>query len=173
MESVDAREEEAFQAKFNHVMEILAPWLTPGAAEKPEVFRAAATHYRLRTKFAVAEFPVQAAGEGGAEEQGGSSTGPTELGYFEPDGDKRPVRVKHCPIATVEINTLMPQVLAAVNASPALRDGLKAVSFLDTLAGDRLVSLIYGQEMHPDWEQEARARLREPLDIQVSRQLDD
>lgn len=151
-------EERAFQAKLSKVTELLSPWLGIEAlARAPEVFRSSPQHYRLRTKFAVAEFPT---------EEGGSSSS-SELGYFTVSDEGRAVRVSSCAIACEGINALMPRVLSGISASAVLRHGLKAVGFLTTLSGDGLVSLIYGRQLEEEWEAEAARQLAEPLGIQV------
>ena len=62
------------------------------------------------------------------------------------------------PVASREINMLMPLLLDAINASEALAAGIAAVHFLSTQAGDILrITLIYSAALRPDWRAAALA----------------
>ena len=67
------------------------------------------------------------------------------------------------PVASQEINMLMPLLLDAINASEALAAGIAAVHFLSTQAGDMLITLIYSAALRPDWRAAALATHSRPL----------
>ncbi|MEQ8516657.1 MAG: tRNA (uridine(54)-C5)-methyltransferase TrmA, partial [Chromatocurvus sp.] len=85
---------------------------------------------------------------------------------FDPGAPREPLRVNDFPIACARIQTLMPQVLARVKASMALRRKLFQVEFLSTLAGDSLVTLVYHRPLDDAWEAQARD-MAEALQVSV------
>lgn len=66
-------------------------------------------------------------------------------------GEKRPYVIEHFPIGYSLIQTLMPPLLAAVNAEPLLARKLFAVEFLTGLSGDALITLLYHRPLGDDW----------------------
>ncbi len=76
---------------------------------------------------------------------------------FEPDAPKVPVRIERFPVASARIQALMGQLLDEVKSKPTLRNRLFQVEFLDTLAGDSLITLVYHRRLDEQWENEARA----------------
>ena len=65
------------------------------------------------------------------------------------------VIVDDFPIASKEINLLMPSLLAALESSAPLSASLSAIKFLATQSGDMLVTLIYAAPLDADWRREA------------------
>jgi len=64
----------------------------------------------------------------------------------------------HFPIASKQINVLMPLLLDNVESQPELRSGLEAVHFLTTLAGqDVAITLVYNCRIESAWRREADA----------------
>jgi hypothetical protein len=126
------------------------------------------THYRCRCKFVVgiAATTAAAGSTGGFDLRGvgnpaftptAATTAPLAL-HIHDRGAWVPVT--HFPVATARINTLMPAVVRALEASPLLRAGVTGVSFLDTLAGDApVVTLVYmgGEGLGPAWAAAAAA----------------
>ena len=188
-----ARYEAILQAKVDALLPLFAPFMAPDAAP-PEVFRSPSRHHRLRAKLGIGVLPPPApttdptdatdATDGGRpQEQQQAKAGAGRLAYLMWDPEGRPVPVADFPVASRRINALMPRLLAALEAGPAvLRRGLRAVNFMDTLAGGGdgvLVSLMYkvpiadcGAEGGVEGEEEcwtpaARRWLRDGLGVQV------
>lgn len=102
------------------------------AGVEVQVFPSMPAHFRQRARFAMCRFD-----------------GVLKFALFDKDAPR--VAVDRFPVASREINELMPRLLAAVASSEALSTGLEACHFLGTQTGDMLVSLIYGEPMHSDW----------------------
>jgi len=83
------------------------------------------------------------------------------------DDDHQPVIVDHFPIASLPINNLMAPLLQTLHSSPLLYLGLRAVSFLNTMAGGMLVTLIYKSPLSSSWVVEASQRVRDGLGVEV------
>lgn len=79
---------------------------------------------------------------------------------------KQVVRIDEFPIADRSINALMPKLLDALKADPALSKRLFEVHFLATLKGEILVSLVYRCPLDAAWETAAKA-LSEQLNIKI------
>lgn len=118
----------ATRAKFGEVL---------GSVE-PEPFASSPSHFRQRARFVVARF---------GDDQ--------KLSYALFDKGSPSVAVTQFPTASRAINELMPKLIAAVDASPALSDNLAAVHFLSTQSDDMLVTLIYGAPLPLSWRAEA------------------
>lgn len=82
------------------------------------------------------------------------------------DQQKQVVRIDEFPIADQSINALMPKLLDALKADPALSKRLFEVHFLATLKGEILVSLVYRCPLDAAWETAAKA-LSEQLNIKI------
>ena len=98
-------------------------------------------HYRLRCRFAVVEWDKR-------------------LYYAMWENGRPSVLVKQFPVASAAINILMPKLLHRIDGSDidgsVLRNGLRAINFLNTLAGDMVVTLIYATELNPEmWKAQA------------------
>ena len=90
-----------------------------------------------------------------------SVEGPERVAYAVFDGGGPSVVVESFPIASREINRLMPRLLDELNATVSLTERLSAVHFLGTQSGDMLVSLIYqGSPMPAGWRAAAEAAAR-------------
>jgi len=99
-----------------------------------------ATNFRLRCRLAI------------GEEKG-------RLFYCMYDGpDKPKIEIVGLPIASREINELMPKLLEALGKRRELSEGLAAVHFLSTLAQNDIVcTLIYERELRSEaWQEDAR-----------------
>lgn len=172
LDVVPDRYDEMLQAKVEALLPAFAPFMAADAAA-PEVFRSPARHYRLRCKLGVGVLPPPVSPSSSSAAAAGEAAAATELTYLMWDSERRPVPVADFPIASRRINELMPRLLAALEAGPpVLRRGLRAASFLDTLAGDTLVSLMYKAPIADDggegsWAPAARRWLRDGLGVQV------
>lgn len=125
-----------------------------GDDKEVEVFESPREHYRMRAKLGVALLPRQ------------DQSAPVKLAFIMWDESKKPVRVDSFPIASCAINRLMPSLLAALESSPFLYSGIRAVAFLSTTT-DMLVTLIYKKPLCLSWVREASQRVRDGLGVQV------
>jgi len=144
-----ARYDEQLAEKQAYVESTFAAFDTPAL----EVYPSPPSHYRQRCEFRIWH-----------EED--------DLFYamFEVDPEnpknKRVVRLDQFPVASAQINELMPKLREAFLASDELRLRLFQVEFLTTLSGEALVTLIYHRPLGDAWEAEARA-LEKALDIMI------
>ena len=124
------------EAKAREVAALIAPFEPPA----PTAIASQVEAYRMR-----AEFRMWHEGD--------------ELDYvmFRRDAPKVPVKISHFPIASNRIQLLMGTLLDQVRANEILRARLFQVEFLDTLAGDTLITLIYHRRLDEAWESEATA----------------
>ena len=106
-----------------------------------DTFASAPTHFRQRARFALARLSDD------------------ERLHYALYNRGEPQRIEPSfPVASREINMLMPLLLDAINASEALAAGIAAVHFLSTQAGDILrITLIYSAALRPDWRAAALA----------------
>ena len=130
--------------KQQRLIELLAPFNAPA----PEVFESTREHYRLR-----AEFRLWREGED------------RHYAMFEAGDNLKPIFFEDFPIASAQINALMPRLKAAWQASSALSFKLFQVEFLTTLAGDGLITLCYHRPLDAAWQADAEKLAAE---LQVS-----
>jgi len=114
-----------------------------------DVFSSPDKHYRLR-----AEFKMWQDG------------GQVNYAMYQPGEYKKPFLIDDFPVASEQINRLMPELLAAINADPILRLKLFQVEFLTTLSGEALITLLYHKRLDEDWEAAARA-LKQQLGVDL------
>ncbi|TNF04345.1 MAG: tRNA (uridine(54)-C5)-methyltransferase TrmA [Gammaproteobacteria bacterium] len=72
-------------------------------------------------------------------------------------GEKKPYIIENFPAGSLLINTLMPPLLEAINASEVLSRRLFSAEFLTTLSGDALITLIYHKPLDEVWQTAATA----------------
>jgi len=71
-------------------------------------------------------------------------------------GEKNTYIIKDFPAGSRLINTLIPPLLEAINASEVLSRRLFSAEFLTTLSGDALITLIYHKPLDDEWQTAAR-----------------
>jgi tRNA (uracil-5-)-methyltransferase len=128
-------------AKRERLMEMLRPF----AAPEPEVHASAAIHFRQR-----AEFRIWHENEA------------THYLMFGGKDSQEPMRLAQFPTASRRINALMEELATELAQIPVLRHRLWQVEFLDTLAGESLITLVYHRKLDAQWQSaatEASARL--------------
>ncbi len=103
-----------------------------------EVFHSEPVHYRLRCEFKVWH-------EGNI----------AHYAMYHPGEHKKPYIIEDFIVASELVNSLMPSLLAAINASDILRRRLFSVEFLTTLSGQALITLLYHRPLDATWEVEA------------------
>jgi tRNA (uracil-5-)-methyltransferase len=131
--------------KQQRLNELLAPFDAPA----PEVFESPREHYRLR-----AEFRLWREGED------------RHYAMFEAGDNLNPIFFEDFPIASAQINSLMPRLKAAWQASSALSFKLFQVEFLTTLAGDGMITLCYHRPLDAAWQTEAE-KLAAALQVSI------
>lgn len=138
-----------YSALLKDKQQTLAELLAPFDAPELEVFASPTEHYRMRT-----EFRLWREGE--------------QLDYaMFKKGDKHtPILVDSFPIASKQINELMPRLKEAWQASAALSNKLFQIEFLTTLKGDALVTLCYHRPLDEQWQQQAE-KLAQQLKISI------
>lgn len=82
------------------------------------------------------------------------------------DGRKQKLSITDFPVASLAINQLMPKLLAEIKAHAQLKQKLFQVTFLNTLAGDMLVTLIYHKPLDEEWLALAK-QLENTLDCHI------
>lgn len=82
------------------------------------------------------------------------------------DGHKAVVRIDDFPIASADINTLMPALLKKLKENQNLSQRLFEVHFLNTLNGEMLVTLIYHKKLNDEWQMLAK-ELADELNIKL------
>ncbi|MBD1553535.1 tRNA (uridine(54)-C5)-methyltransferase TrmA [Pseudomonas typographi] len=137
--SAQAIDPAGYTRQLNEKAARLAELLAPFGAPPAEVFDSPREHYRLR-----AEFRLWREGE------------QRHYAMFAPGGTHTPILIEQFPIASKQINALMPRLKAAWQAEPALGFKLFQVEFLTTLAGDAMVTLCYHRALDAEWEHAAQ-----------------
>ncbi|MFT6286678.1 MAG: tRNA (uracil-5-)-methyltransferase [Alcanivorax sp.] len=129
-----AEYESLLEAKALETAALLAPFEPP----PPVVIGSQVQAYRMR-----AEFRMWHEGD--------------DLYYamFRRDAPKVPVEITHFPVASDRIQLLMGKLLEQVRTNETLRTRIFQIEFLDTLAGDTLITLIYHRRLDDVWEVEA------------------
>ena len=136
---------EQLAAKVERLRQLLAPFDAP----EPAVFDSPREHYRLRAEFRLWRENEQ-----------------RHYAMFAPGDKYTPILIDDFPIASAQINDLMPRLKAAWQASQALSFKLFQVEFLTTLAGDAMITLCYHRPLDEAWEAEAR-RLSADLGVSI------
>jgi len=132
--------EQQLSEKSDHIRQLLADYRLP----ELQLFRSAVAHYRQR-----AEFRIWHEGD--------------DMYHimFDPE-TKQKQRIDYFPVASKTIADLMPELIAKLKQSPALRHRLYQIDYLSTLSGEVLVSLIYKKPLPDDWAIHA-AELKQQL----------
>lgn len=143
------RTSEGYEAQLAPKLAALRTLLEPFDAPEPEVFRSPPVHYRQR-----AEFRFWHAGSD------------AHYAMFDPAAPREPLRVDVFPPASRRINELMPELRKMLLQMPELKSRLFQVEFLDTLAGETLVVLVYHRRLGTDWEN-AAGMLARTLDVRL------
>lgn len=138
-----------YQKLLDEKIALILPAFKALGAPLPSLFPSPISGFRLR-----AEFRLWHAGE--------------DLDYvmFDRQDPKTPINITSFPIASKQIQALMPVLLDAIKSSFALRSKIFQIEFLSTLSGDMVVSLIYHRKLDDDWDVAAQA-LASRLNINV------
>lgn len=82
------------------------------------------------------------------------------------DSEKRTYIIDDFPIASQQINQLMPLLLAEINADEIISRRLFSAEFLTTLSGEALITLIYHKPLKEEWQQ-AALQLQQQLGVAI------
>ncbi len=137
--SIDQVFPEQYQQQLNEKLAQLKQDFSDFQLPEIQVFPSPKQNYRMRAEFKIWHQDGQA-----------------HYAMYQPGEYKKPFMIDQFPVASELINRLMPKLLAAVNASPLLRNKLFQVEFLTTLSGEALISMIYHKRLSDEWEEEAR-----------------
>lgn len=148
-------QEKVSNAKVHIASEIV---ISPDVLSSCAILKSPTRYFRARCKLSIKQ------------------TGPDNaLDYFIWEGAsedskyKGQMVIKSYPIASIQINKIMPRLLHHIDElSGELKDGLCAVSFLSTTSGEILVSLIYNRPLSDScsWMRAAE-RLRDLLSLDL------
>ncbi|MBF8731822.1 MULTISPECIES: tRNA (uridine(54)-C5)-methyltransferase TrmA [Pseudomonas] len=133
------------EGKVARLRELLAPFGAP----EPAVFDSPREHYRLRAEFRLWR-----------------EEGQRHYAMFAPGEKHKAILIDDFPIASEQINALMPRLKAAWQASEELGNRLFQVEFLTTLAGDAMITMCYHRPLDDAWEVAAR-QLSEDLGVSI------
>ncbi|MBK6286614.1 MAG: tRNA (uridine(54)-C5)-methyltransferase TrmA [Gammaproteobacteria bacterium] len=130
---------QAYAAQFTAKATRVATLMREFAAPDPQLYASPPRHYRQR-----AEFRIWHCGD--------------DLFYamFERGEPRTPLRIDDFAPASWRINELMRALRIELLRVPTLRQRLYQVEFLDTLAGESLITLVYHRPLGLEWEDAAR-----------------
>lgn len=135
--------------KITRLNQLLAPFV-PNKLEL-QVFESPKEHFRMRAEF-------------GIWHEGDDCF--YTMTEKDAEGNSQKVKVTTFPIASKAINDLMQPLLAYIKSEQTLKHKLFQIEFLNTLAGDMLVTLIYHKKLDDDWLQHGQA-LEKKFSIKV------
>ncbi len=129
-----------YQAQLKEKLSTVEKQFEDLALPSIEVFSSDPTHYRLRCEFKIWH-------DGNI----------AHYAMYHPGEYKKPYIIEDFTVASEQINSLMPPLLSAINASDILRRRLFSVEFLTTLSGQALITLLYHRPLDDIWAAEAVA----------------
>ncbi|GAB3046526.1 tRNA (uridine(54)-C5)-methyltransferase TrmA [Acinetobacter apis] len=142
----------AYQHQLQEKIERITTQFQAFKPPQLEVFESPEQHFRMRAEFRIWH-----------------TDDDVFYAMFERDEsgkNKQVVRVDTFPIASAQINQLMPVLLDALKQDSRLHHRLFEIDFLGTLNGEMLVSLIYHRRLDETWQQLAQA-LAAQLNIKI------
>ncbi|MBP8924702.1 MAG: tRNA (uridine(54)-C5)-methyltransferase TrmA [Pseudomonadales bacterium] len=130
---------EAYVAQFSAKAARVEALMRQFAPPDPQLYSSPPIHYRQRAEFRIWHCD-------------------DDLFYamFERGQPRAPIRIEQFAPASRRINELMLALRVELLRVPALRQRLYQVEFLDTLAGEALLTLVYHRQLDPQWEKAAR-----------------
>ena len=132
-------------AKRERLLELLRPFNAP----EPEIHASPASHFRQRAEFRIWHEDER-----------------THYLMFGGKDSREPHRLAQFPVASKRINLLMEELAAELARVTVLRQRLWQVEFLDTLAGESLITLVYHRKLDAHW-QSAASELAARLGIAI------
>ena len=88
------------------------------------------------------------------------------ISYAMNNIEKKPLPINKCSIVSEAISTLMPQLLAELQAEETLSFKLFGIEFLSSTTGDILVTLLYHRKLEENWNSLAQT-LEEKFNIKI------
>lgn len=142
----------AYQQQLQAKVERISAQFQTFQPPQLEVFESPETNFRMRAEFRIWH-----------------TDDDMFYAMFEADEtgkNKKAVRVDQFPIASTQINQLMPVLLEEIKQQKQLHHRLFEIDFLGSLSGEMLVTLIYHHKLNEEWQQLAHA-LGEKLNIKI------
>lgn len=143
--SLNQRYQDQLQNKVERLRSLFAAFNIP----EIEVFPSKPTQYRMRAEFRIWHNEDRCF-----------------YAMFKPGNKNEPYEVSTFPAGSPTIQTLMPQLLAEINDSEALRRKLFQVEFLTSQTGESCITLIYHRQLEQQWQEEAK-RLNQKLNSHI------
>ncbi len=122
--------QQQLQAKVQRLQQLLADFDAP----EPEVFSSPLKHFRMRAEFRI-----------------WFQDGEPFYAMFNPGNKHEPILLEQLPIASEQINQLMPLLKQAWLQTPELSRRLFQAEFLTTLSGQAMVTLCYHRPLGEEW----------------------
>jgi tRNA (uracil-5-)-methyltransferase len=120
--------------KVAQLQELFAAFETPDM----QVFESPKANYRMRAEFKIWH-----------------ENGRAHYAMYKQGEYKRPFIINDFPVASAQINALMPLLLEKLNQSELLSRRLFQAEFLNTLTGQTVITLIYHKPLCEQWHSEA------------------
>ena len=136
----------AYHQQFQHKLELSRQDLALFDFQDIEAFASPASGFRMR-----AEFKIWHEGER------------CWYAMYQPNEYKQPVKIDQFTIGYRLIQSLMPQLLEAINAQAILKSKLFSVEFLSSTLDEAVVTLLYHRALDEEWLTAAKdlaARMR-------------
>ncbi|WP_323841472.1 MULTISPECIES: tRNA (uridine(54)-C5)-methyltransferase TrmA [unclassified Moraxella] len=129
--------EQTYQDQLNHKINRITAQFAPFNPPALEVYPSPTSHFRMRAEFRIWH-----------------TDDDMFYAMFERNesGKKTVIRIDDFATASLQINELMPILLAELKASKALSERIFEIHFLNTLKGEMLVSLIYHKKLDNIWQ---------------------
>ncbi len=128
------RYQDQLEEKVVRLKDLFAPYSVP----ELEVFDSPTGHYRMRAEFKIWH-------------QGDSIS----YAMYQPGEHRKPVLIDSFPVASKQINDMMPVLLGQLSRTDLLKKRLFQVEFLNSLSGELVITLIYHKPLSEDWVGEA------------------
>jgi len=147
--SIDQIYPEQYQQQLTDKVQRLHDLFTGFEMPELEIFESPKSHYRMRAEFKVWH-----------------QDGNAHYAMYKPGEYKKPFVIEQFPVASEQINELMPELLARINQSDLLKRRLFQAEFLNTLTKETVITLIYHKPLCDEWQQEAE-NLAESLGVSI------
>lgn len=129
---------EQYQQQLNEKVQRLHNLFADFTMPELEIYESPQLHYRMRAEFKIWH-------------QDGSA----HYAMYKPGEYKKPFVIEQFPVASEQINQLMPELLNRINESELLKRRLFQAEFLNTLTQQTVITLIYHKPLCDEWQQQA------------------
>ena len=147
--SIDQIFPEQYQQQLTEKVQRLHDLFAGFEMPELEIFESPKSHYRMRAEFKIWH-----------------QDGNAHYAMYKPGEYKKPFVIEQFPVASEQINELMPELLAQINQSDLLKRRLFQAEFLNTLTKQTVITLIYHKPLCDEWQQEAE-QLAESMGVSI------